>query len=107
MSQIWLTFLTPNENTTVFNEDSITAFTVIGIPMVSGTRIGKLNPPVLPHYLESVGPDFVFDILPNYLLYLLALVARNMDVSEGLLAPQSFSGTFVRRYEPRAPNKHV
>lgn len=78
---------------------------VVGIkPVDSSKIITRYNPLALKEGLESLAPDGVLQVRPNYRLNLLAIDTRNADATERLLKISSIAGVRVQAYEPRPSN---
>ncbi|KAG0417037.1 hypothetical protein HPB47_005935 [Ixodes persulcatus] len=78
--------------------------TVIVKPTDPTTIITNMNPLVLKQKLDSVAPDGVIQIRPNYRLHLLAIDARNVESTKALLQLKNLGTVQVQTYEPPPPS---
>ncbi|KAG0421821.1 hypothetical protein HPB47_002304, partial [Ixodes persulcatus] len=81
--------------------------TVIVKPTDPTTIITNMNPLVLKQKLDSVAPDGVIQIRPNYRLNLLAIDARNVESTKALLQLKNLGTVQVQTYEPPPPSASV
>lgn len=73
-------------------------------PIDSSKDITRYNPIAVKEGLETLAPDGVLQVRPNYRLNLLAIDTRNADATERLLKISSIAGVTVQAYEPRPSN---
>ncbi|KAG0422178.1 hypothetical protein HPB47_001974 [Ixodes persulcatus] len=81
--------------------------TVIVKPTEPTMIITNMNPLVLKQKLDSVAPDGVIQIRPNYRLNLLAIDARNVESTKALLQLKNLGTVQVQTYEPPPPSASV
>lgn len=81
--------------------------TVIVKPNDPTTIITNMNPLVLKQKLDSLAPDGVIQIRPNYRLNLLAIDARNVESTKALLQLKNLGTVQVQTYEPPPPSASV
>lgn len=75
---------------------------VILKPTKAESVITRFNPLALKNGLESMAPDGVLQVRPNYRLNLLAVDTRNADATARLLKIKTIQGISVQAYEPRS-----
>ncbi|KAM7303423.1 uncharacterized protein ISCGN_013381 [Ixodes scapularis] len=81
--------------------------TVIVKPMDPTKLITKLNPLVLKEKLDSLAPDGIIQIRPNYRLNLLALDTRNLESTKAILQLKNIGPLQVHTYEPTPASSSV
>ncbi|XP_077539864.1 uncharacterized protein LOC144152467 [Haemaphysalis longicornis] len=75
---------------------------VILKPTKAESVITRFNPLALKSGLESMAPDGVLQVRPNYRLNLLAVDTRNADATARLLKIKTIQGIPIQAYEPRS-----
>lgn len=87
-------------DTVVYAISQHPGLTVIVKPKDPSKLMKKLNPLKLNDHLDSIAPDGVIAIRPNYRLNLLALDTRNSESTKALLTLTSIGGIAVQVYAP-------
>lgn len=94
-------------STVVYNRCDFPGLTVIVKPKDPSKQMKRLNPLHLNEHLDSIAPDGVISIRPNYRLNLLAVDTRNTESTKALLNLTSICGIAVHAYAPQSRESAV